>query len=150
MNAIIWKRLYFSAMIKKNMLGCLGSIHSVFFVSDFYQDRPQKIQNELIPRFVGHLIFTGLYNICHDYVVKWKHFPRYWPFVPPGNSQVTGEFPSQRPVSVWRRALMFSWICAWTNGWVNNWGADDLRRHRAHYGVTVVFHLIVFLLWFWH
>ena len=28
----------------------------------------------------------------HDDVIKRKHFPRYWPFV-------TGEFPSQRPVT---------------------------------------------------
>ena len=33
---------------------------------------------------------------------------------------------------------MFSLICAWTNGGVNNRDADDLRRHRAHYNVTVV------------
>ena len=31
----------------------------------------------------------------HDDVIKWKHFPRYWPFVPP----VSGEFPTQRPVT---------------------------------------------------
>ena len=37
----------------------------------------------------------------------------------------------------WRRALMFSLVCAWTNGWVNNQNAGDLRRHRAHYDVTV-------------
>ena len=30
----------------------------------------------------------------HDDVFKWKRFPRYWPF-----TQVTGEFPSQRPVT---------------------------------------------------
>ena len=34
----------------------------------------------------------------HDDVLKWKHFPRYWPFVG-GNSPDTGEFPSQRPVT---------------------------------------------------
>ena len=50
--------------------------------------------------------------------------------------------PSQRLLFVllfvqWRRALMFSWICAWTNGQVNNRDADNLRRHRAHYDVTV-------------
>ena len=28
----------------------------------------------------------------HDDVIKWKHFPRYWPFV-------TGEFPAQRSVT---------------------------------------------------
>ena len=60
----------------------------------------------------------------HDDVIKWKHFPRYWPFVrrihwPPVNSPHKGQ---------WRRALMFSLICAWTNGWVNNRGSGDLRR----------------------
>ena len=35
----------------------------------------------------------------HDDVIKWKHFPRYWPFVPGGNSPVIGEFPAQRPVT---------------------------------------------------
>ena len=33
---------------------------------------------------------------------------------------------------------MFSLICAWINGWVNNREAGDLRRHRAHYDVTVM------------
>ena len=28
-------------------------------------------------------------------------------------------------------------ICAWTNGWTNNRDAGDLRRHHAHYDVTV-------------
>ena len=37
----------------------------------------------------------------------------------------------------WRGALMFSLICACMNSWVNNGEAGDLRRHRAHYGVTV-------------
>ena len=46
-----------------------------------------------------------------------------------GNSPVTGGFPS---------ALMFSLICAWTNGWVHIPDAGDLRRHRAHYAVTVM------------
>ena len=38
----------------------------------------------------------------------------------------------------WRGALMFSLIYAWINGWVNNREAGDLRRHRAHYDVTVM------------
>ena len=38
----------------------------------------------------------------------------------------------------WRGALMFSSICAWTNGWVSNHGAGNLRRNRAHYGITVM------------
>ena len=48
-----------------------------------------------------------------------------------GNWPVTGEFPSQRPVT--RR---FSLICAGTNGCANNRDAGDLRRHRAHYDVV--------------
>ena len=41
------------------------------------------------------------------------------------------------------RALMISLICAWTNGSVNNRDAGDLRRHGAHYDVTVM--LSIFL-----
>ena len=52
-----------------------------------------------------------------------------------GNSPVTGEFPSQRPVTP--RCDVFS-IFAWTNGWVNIPDVGDLRRHRAQYDVTVM------------
>ena len=52
-----------------------------------------------------------------------------------GNSPVTGEFPTQRPVT---QSLMFSLICAWRNGWVNSGEAGDLRRHGAHYDVAVM------------
>ena len=38
----------------------------------------------------------------------------------------------------WRGALMFSFICTWIKGWVNNREADDLRRLRTHYDVTVM------------
>ena len=37
-----------------------------------------------------------------------------------------------------RGALMFSLISAWTNGWASNGDAGVLKRHRAHYGVTVI------------
>ena len=46
-----------------------------------------------------------------------------------------GEFPAQRPMT---RALMSSLICARMYGWVNNCDAGDLRRHGAHYDVTVM------------
>ena len=52
-----------------------------------------------------------------------------------GNSPVTGEFPSQRPVT---QSLDVSLICAWTNDSVNNRDAGDLRLHRAHYNVIVM------------
>ena len=38
----------------------------------------------------------------------------------------------------WRQVLMFSLIWAWINGWVNDHEAGGLRRHRAHYDVTVI------------
>ena len=39
----------------------------------------------------------------------------------------------------WRGALMFSLIWACIDGWINNREAGDLRRHRTHYGVTVMY-----------
>ena len=47
----------------------------------------------------------------------------------------------------WRGVMMFSLICAWRNGWANNRDADDLRRRRAHYDVTIMkFKLTNFLI----
>ena len=40
--------------------------------------------------------------------------------------------------SQWRGALIFSLICVWTNSWANNQDSGDLKRHRAHFDVTVV------------
>ena len=49
----------------------------------------------------------------HDDVTKWKHFPRYWPFMRGiHRSSVNSPHKGQ-----WRVALMFSLICASTNGW---------------------------------
>ena len=61
---------------------------------------------------VSKTLDTGVWSTCvnhqlilpinyakywHDDVIKWKYFPRYWPFVRgiPG----LGEFPAQRPVT---------------------------------------------------
>ena len=70
----------------------------------------------------------------HDDAIKWKHFPRYWPFArgihrSPVNSPHKGQ---------WRGGLMFSLIYAWINDWVNNHEAGDLRHHRVHYDVIVL------------
>ena len=64
----------------------------------------------------------------------WRHqILRYWPFV-----RGIHRFPVNSPhKGQWRRALMFSLICAWINGRVNNGEAGDLRRYRAHYDVSV-------------
>ena len=39
----------------------------------------------------------------------------------------------------WQETLMFSLICPWTNSWSKNRDAGDLRRHRAHYDVTLMY-----------
>ena len=82
------------------------------------------------------LLTTSLCKIAifHDDVIKWKQFPRYWPFVrgihrSPVNSPHKGQ---------WRGALMFYLVCARINGWVNNREAGDLRRHPAHCDVIVM------------
>ena len=70
----------------------------------------------------------------HDDVIKWKHFPRYWPFV-----RGIHRSPVKSPhKGQWRGALTFSLICARINGWVNKRKAGDLRRYRVHYDVIVM------------
>ena len=69
-----------------------------------------------------------------DDVIRWKHFPCYWPFVR-GNHRSPVNSPHK---GQWRGALMFSMICISINGWVNNREAGDFRRHHAHYDVTVM------------
>ena len=77
------------------------------------------------------------YHCCagnHDDAIKWKQFPRHWPFVRGiHRSGVNSPLKGQ-----WRGALMYSLICAGINDWVNNHEAGDLRRHRPHYDVTVM------------
>ena len=72
--------------------------------------------------------------VKHDDVIKWKHFPRYWPFVRGiHRSRVNSPHKGQS-----REALMFSLICVWIDGWINNRPAGDLRRYPAHYDVTLM------------
>ena len=77
---------------------------------------------------------TEYTHICNDDVIKWKHFPRYWPFVR-GFHRSPVNFPHN---GQWRGALTFSLICAWIDRWANNGDAGDLRRYRAHYDVIVM------------
>ena len=83
-------------------------------------------------RIVNTIVF---YNCQESWdVIKWKHFPGYWPFVRGiHRSSVNSPHKGQ-----WREALMFFLIGAWINRWVNNGEAGDLRRYRAHYDVIVM------------
>ena len=83
---------------------------------------------------VFRLVFIMRSLYCHDDVIKWKHFPRYWPFVRGiHRSPVNSPHKDQ-----WRGALMFTLICARINAWVNNREDGDLRRYRRHYDVIVM------------
>ena len=86
----------------------------------------QAIKTCWVCRFLAHRV--------HGDVIKWKHFPRYWPFVriihlSPFNSQHKGQY-----AEFW----CFLWSTPWINGWVNNRKAGDLRRNRVHYDVIVM------------
>ena len=89
----------------------------------------------------------------HDDVIKWRHFPRYRPFVRGMHrSSVNSPHKGQ-----WREALIFPLILAWTNSWVNNREAGDLRHYFADYDANVMrfslFPLCQYHTWFtniWH
>ena len=70
-------------------------------------------------------------RLPHDDVIKWKHFPRYWPFV---NSPVPAEFPTQRPVT--RSFDIFFDL------YPNKRLSKQWRGNRAHYDVTVKYHVV--------
>ena len=118
----------------------LSKSFEIVYIDDLMQERRNSIANALELRLL--CINPSISFWCwasekllnqdwevHDDIIKWKHIPRYWPFVrgihrSPVNSPHKGQ---------WRRALMFSLICVWINGWVNNHAPGDLRRYHAHY-----------------
>ena len=93
---------------------------------------------QILANFI-HILISGLPNWHRgvrkrDDVIKWKHFSRYWLFVREiHRSPVNSPHKGQR-----RGVLVFSLISAWINTWVINREAGDLRRHLAHYDVTVM------------
>ena len=78
--------------------------------------------------------FVTDHKYFQDDVIKWEHFPRYWPFVwRIHRTSVNSPHEGQ-----WRGALI-SYICAWIYNWINNSEAGDLIRRCAHYDVIVIF-----------
>ena len=56
----------------------------------------------------GQLVLSiGVVERNHDDVIKWKHFPRYWPFVRGISRTAVDSLHKDQ----WRGALMFSLIC---------------------------------------
>ena len=102
--------------------------------TSWYWDRPVGFQCQWTIKTVTGSSILMAFLPSNDDIIKWKHFPCYWPFV-----QGIHQWPVNSPYKgQWRGALMFSLICAWTNSWVNNHDACDLRCHHTHYDVTVM------------
>ena len=90
--------------------------------------------NGMSPNWRQAIIRSNYIGLVHDDVIKWKHFPCYWLFA-------WGIYRSTMDSShkdQWRGALIFSYICAWTNGLANSRGAGDVMCLRTHYDVTVM------------
>ena len=77
---------------------------------------------------------------CHairnydDDAIKWKHFPRYWPFVRVIHRWRVKSPTKAKDAELWYFLLSTPWI----NGWVNTRQVGDLRRHRGHHDVIVM------------
>ena len=133
-NVIILTKFSSLAALKVVILTTFGAASDENFIKmmtfSFQCLSPNRPISLASPLLVGYCCVA-----YHDDVMKWKHFPRYGPFVrgihrSPVNSPHKGQC---------REAFMFSLICVWINGWVNNREAGDLRRHRAHNDVFVMF-----------
>ena len=135
LNKSLYLSIYLSIFIYILTLGMLRHSHCIAVVFLNVLSEANLFQNDWqLKKFCIHCVCSRFRAIgSNDDVIKWKHIPRYWPFVrgihmSPVNSPHKGQ---------WRGALMFSLIYTWINGWVNNRQADDLRHHRAHYDVIV-------------
>ena len=144
----IWKQARFclkhyddlsDLLLQEFRVNKADSARPITYFNDWrnHVDEKRKIIHYM-SKFLVHMVWNDVIIVAlkHDDVIKWKHFPRYWPYVrgihwSPVNSPHKGR---------WRESLMFSLICPWINGWVNNREAGDLRRHRTHYDVTVKFY----------
>ena len=104
----------------------------------FVEQRYANICNE---HWIGSYLWQVV-AVWHNDVIKWKHFPRYWPFIrgihrSPVNFAHKGQ---------WRGALMGFFYLR-----LNKRLSKQSRGYRAHYDVTVMIsypcHRSNFLLW---
>ena len=85
------------------------------------------IDNALLSSVGLSVSFSGIE--VHDDVIKWKHFPRYWPFV--------RRIHRSRWIHHTKASDAEHWCFLW---YASEWTieAGDLRRYRIHYDVTVI------------
>ena len=95
----------------------------------------QRCLNEVVSaQRIRWIIFDCRQSLSFFWITWWRHQMGTFSALP----ALCAENPHK---GLWRGALIFSLKCVWINSWVNNRGAGDLRRHRAHYDVSVmIFH----------
>ena len=113
--------------------------------------------NEMIFFLIGFMVIRSLHIIPHALTAQWPNFvainllafESWWRHQMETFSALLAFCAENSPSPVnsphktqWRGAWMFSLICTWINSWVNNPEAGDLRRHRTHCDVSVM--------WIWN
>ena len=73
-------------------------------------------------------------RLLPNHVTEWNYFLRNWPFMRGIHRSPVNSPTKASDAEFW----CFLWSASWLNG-ANNREAGDLRRHRAHYDVIVVF-----------
>ena len=84
-------------------------------------------------RLLRNALTSSCWTWCLAWFPWWRHQMETFSVL---QAIYAGNSPGQ-----WRAALLFSLICTGIKGWLNNGEAGDLRRHRAHYDVMVMYEL---------
>ena len=102
------------------------------FSRQFFRNRQKAEASVLVGKACAWMMILGQGSLksltqrgissvyIHDDVIKWKHFPRLLALCA-GNSSVTGEFPSQRPVTqsfdIFFDLRLNKWLSKQSWGW---------------------------------
>ena len=90
-NSMVWHVCSSQSIYKMKVKSKRG--HQALYQPSVYVSRMKTIATEMFDAvFWKTCSHIKINHMSHDDVIKWKHFPCYWPFV-------TGEFPAQWPVT---------------------------------------------------
>ena len=103
---------------------------------------PQWVMEEIYCIIEGSQ-YSMICLISHDDVIKWKHFPRYWPFVR-GIHRSSVNSPHKRPVT-WTFDVFFDLrlnerLSKQPRGW---WFETPSRPSWRHYNVDTAHRLLL-------
>ena len=93
---------------------------------------PRRLSTKYILKVRNGYYFPLSFSFCKVRTTWWRYEMETFSVLLAlcaGNSPVTGEFPSQRPMT---RSFDVFFDLRLNKRWVNNREAGDLRRHRAH------------------